>query len=368
MTFDEKMMALALKEARKGFGRTSPNPMVGAVVVKNGEIISKGYHQRAGGPHAEVNALRKAGKRAEGATIYVTLEPCNHYGRTPPCTQGVLNAGVKRVVIAQMDPNPRVEGGGAAFLESKGLEVVTGILGEKAAELNRFFNKYITTGKPYVIVKSAATMDGKLASRTGSSKWVTGEKAREYVHRIRDGVDAIMVGRNTVEKDDPTLNTRLPGKKNTKDPVRIVLDSHLKLHQGYRVFNRDLGGRTIIACLEGVDAARKKAFEDSGVDVLPLPALDGKVSLDALIERLGAEEITSLLIEGGGEINYAALIREKIADRILFFFAPKIIGGAKAPSLVDGEGLPTMDMAFDLQIEKIRRLGKDLLIEATPKY
>ncbi|MBU2552093.1 MAG: bifunctional diaminohydroxyphosphoribosylaminopyrimidine deaminase/5-amino-6-(5-phosphoribosylamino)uracil reductase RibD [Proteobacteria bacterium] len=359
-------MALALAEARKGWGRTSPNPMVGAVVADGGRVVSKGFHARAGTPHAEPVALDRAGDRARGAVLYVTLEPCNHQGRTPPCTAAILASGVRRVVIGARDPNPHVRGGGAGFLAERGLDVVTGVLGRECEELNVFFNKFITTGRPYVIVKSAATLDGKLATREGHSRWVTGDKARRFVHRLRHGVDAILVGRGTVLADDPSLNTRLPGRAGGIDPLRIVLDTRLSLPVTARVFDPESGGPTLVACGPGPDGARVRALEKRGVEVLPLPLCRGRVELASLLDEMGRRRKTSLLIEGGAEINAAALVEEKIADRILFFFAPKIIGGRTAPTLVGGLGAAVMDEALRVEILKVRRLGDDWLFEARP--
>ncbi|MBW2621941.1 MAG: bifunctional diaminohydroxyphosphoribosylaminopyrimidine deaminase/5-amino-6-(5-phosphoribosylamino)uracil reductase RibD, partial [Deltaproteobacteria bacterium] len=318
-TPDEKMMALALKEARRGWGRTSPNPMVGAVVSKGNQVISRGYHARAGKNHAEVVALMKAGALARGAVLYVTLEPCHHQGRTPPCTQAILEAGVKRVIIGAFDPNPRVTGGGAKFLADSGVEVTVDVLGVRCRELNEFYNKHITTGLPFVLLKSAATLDGRVATVTGDSRWVTGEKARALVHRLRDGVDAILVGRGTVEKDDPSLNTRLPGQRRERDPIRLILDTQLKLPVTARVFNPETGGRTIIACGPNPPVNRVRVFEKAGIEVLSLPLAAGRVSLSRLLEKLGQRDMQSVLIEGGAEVNSSALLTEKIVDKILFF-------------------------------------------------
>jgi len=366
-TPDEKMMALALTQARKGWGRTSPNPMVGAVVVKDGRVIAKGYHARAGGPHAEIAALERAGAEAKGAELYVTLEPCHHKGRTPPCTQAILAAGVKRVVIGERDPNPHVPGGGADYLASKGLEIKIGVLGPKCAALNEYFRKHITTGRPFVVLKSAATLDGKLATITGHSRWVTGEKARVFTHHLRDGVDAILVGRGTVEKDDPALNTRLPGRKKGRDPVRVVLDTRLGLPLSARVFDRGLGGPAIVGCGPEPEPARLRAMEEIGVEVWPLPLHRGRVSLTALVERLGQKGLISLLIEGGAEVNAAALLSEKIVDKMIFCYAPKIIGGRTAPTLAGGLGVERMDQGLAVEIVKIRRLGPDIVLEAVPR-
>ncbi len=362
------MMALALAEARKGWGRTSPNPMVGAVVSKKGRVISKGYHARVGGPHAEVAALDKAGGAAKNAELHVTLEPCHHFGRTPPCTKAILNAGIARVVIGHPDPNPKVKGGGADYLASKGVDVKLGVLQERASILIEFFKKHITTGLPFVILKSAATLDGKIATSTGHSRWVTGEKARRLVHHFRAGVDAIVVGRGTVEHDDPSLNTRLPSQKKSKNPVRIILDTHLKLPTTARVFDSNTGGPTIVACGPKPNRSKTIALNALGVDVWPLSLVKRRVSLADLVKRLGAENLTSLLIEGGAEVSYQALVEEKIVDKVLFFYAPKIVGGRDAPTLVGGTGVRTMDESLNLEVIKIRRLGPDILVESIPRY
>ncbi len=361
-------MALALKEARKARGRTSPNPMVGAVVSKGEHVIARGYHVRAGTPHAEVVALERAGDAARGATLYVTLEPCNHQGRTPPCTQAILSAGIRRVVIGDLDPNPHVTGGGAGFLASQGLEVETGVLGQRCHDLNEFYNKHVTTGLPFVLLKSAATLDGKLATVTGDSRWVTGEKARRYVHRLRGDVDAILVGRKTVEKDDPRLNTRLPSGRSGQNPIRLVLDTRLRLPLSSRVFDQRIGGPTIAVTGPDPPVKRVRSYEKAGIEIISLPFSGNRISLAKLIDKLGARDIQSLLIEGGGQVNASALLQERIVDKVFFFYAPKIIGGAKASTLVDGPGVRLMDESLHLDILKIRRLGSDILVEAKPVY
>jgi len=367
-TLDEKLMALALAQARKGWGRTSPNPMVGAVVAKGEKVIAAGFHARAGGPHAEAAALQRAGAEAQGATLYVTLEPCHHYGRTPPCTQAILEAGIKRVVIAQRDPNPHVPGQGAEYLADRGLEVRLGVLEDKCSALNEFFRKHITTGRPFVLLKSAAGLDGKIAAASGHSRWVTGEKTRAYVHHLRDGVDAVLVGRGTAAADDPSLSTRLPGRRKGRDPVRVLVDTRLSLPLSARIFDRHFGGPTIVGCGPSPDKAKVRALQDLGVEVWPLPLCQGRVSLAALTERLGQKGLISLLIEGGSEVNAAALLIEKIVDKIIFCYAPKIIGGRTAPTLVGGPGAATMDESLPVDIIKIRRLGRDLVVEAVPRY
>ena len=313
-------------------------------------------------------ALERAGKASRGATLYVTLEPCHHQGRTPPCTKAVLASKIKRVVIGQLDPNPHVVGGGAEFLARTGLKVDVGIMEQACLALNEYFNKHVTTGRPFVLVKSAATLDGKLATVKGHSRWVTGEKARAFVHHLRDGVDAILAGRGTILKDDPRLNTRLPGRKDSKDPVRVVLDTRLRLPIKSRVFDPESGGPTIVACGPKPPLTKVRLLEKRGVEVLPLSLYQGRVSLSSLIEELGTRNILSLLIEGGSEVNAAALMDERIVDKVLFFYAPKVVGGRKAPTLVGGPGVERMDQSLNVEILKTRRLGSDLLIEARPLY
>ena len=368
-TLRKKLMRAALAEARRGRGRTSPNPMVGAVVAKGDRIIAKGFHAFAGGPHAEVNALVRAGLQARGADLYVTLEPCNHQGRTPPCTEAILKAGIARVFIAQMDPNPRVKGGGAEYLRHSGLEVNSGILEKEATELNRFFTRHIVTGKPYVILKSAATLDGKLATRTGHSKWITGDKARAYVHRLRDQVDAILVGRGTVGKGrsfpDHTLGQWKDRAPSATDRSGYKPDA---TRDGQGLSGHQDQARTLVAAGLDADEQAVGRLEALGMSVWRLPLCRGRVSLTALVERLGRENIISLLIEGGSEVNSRALLEDRIVDKILFFYAPKIVGGRTAPGLVGGAGVGIMAESLAMDIVGIRRFGLDFLVEAIPKY
>lgn len=362
------MMALAMKEAKIAWGRVSPNPMVGAILVKKGKVISKGYHKFAGAPHAEPMAIDKAGKSARNSTLYVTLEPCNHHGRTPPCTEAILNAGIKRVVVGTLDPTPHAKRNGAGRLKKAGLEVETGVLGKRCEQMNEFYNKHVVTGLPFVILKSAATLDGKLSSVSGDARWITGPKARAYVHRQRDGVDAILVGRGTVDVDNPSLNTRLASGKKGRDPIRIVLDTNLKTNPDAKVFDPSIGGPSIIVCGKDPALARVRKFEKIGVEVLPLPLKKGRPSMKRLLRELGRRNIQSLLIEGGSQINSSALITEKIVDKVLFFFAPKIIGGESAPSMVGGAGILKMADSILLDIVQLKRMGPDFFIEAVPRY
>lgn len=361
---DEKFMKLALDLAEKARGRTSPNPMVGSVIVRDGEIIGRGYHYRAGTPHAEIHAITDAGEKAKNAVIYVSLEPCSHYGRTGPCTEAIIQAGLSRVVMAMMDPNPMVSGRGKADLEAHGIDVQTGILESEARKLNEAFIKYITIKQPFVIMKTAMSMDGKIATSSGKSKWITSRDSRRIVHQIRDEVDAIMVGIGTVMRDDPSLTARLPDGHG-RDPVRIILDSRGRIWPEAKVLNLDSPARTIVAVTsqasqEKIDQLREQA------QVLVVPEQNGKVSLQALMRELGQMEIMSLLLEGGAEVNASAL-KERIVDKVMVFIAPKLIGGADAPGPVGGSGIDELSEAVPLTDISLERIGEDILITGTPR-
>ncbi|WNG46307.1 bifunctional diaminohydroxyphosphoribosylaminopyrimidine deaminase/5-amino-6-(5-phosphoribosylamino)uracil reductase RibD [Archangium minus] len=357
----EFFMRLALEEAAKGLGRTSPNPVVGAVLVKRGRIIARGYHRRAGTAHAEVVALEAAGSKARGADLYTTLEPCDHYGRTPPCSQAILDAGVRRVFTGSSDPNPKVNGKGVARLRRAGVEVVTGVLKEDADRLNRPFFKAMSTGLPYVTLKAAVTLDGKLATATGDSRWVTGEAAREQVHRLRDQVDVILVGANTVRKDNPQLTTRLPDG-NGKDPVRVVVDSHLSLSPKLTVFTQRSPARTVVATLEDPTGRKAKRFAALGVDIWQLPAKGERVDLAALMRRIAKEGLNHVLVEGGAEM-YGSFLREELADELLLFVAPKLIG-SEGLSWTGSLGVKQMARALSVGKLSYEQVGEDLLIRA----
>ncbi|HHX76877.1 MAG TPA: bifunctional diaminohydroxyphosphoribosylaminopyrimidine deaminase/5-amino-6-(5-phosphoribosylamino)uracil reductase RibD, partial [Firmicutes bacterium] len=291
--FEEKFMCQAIKLALRGRGRTSPNPVVGAVIVNDaGEIVGQGYHQEAGGPHAEINALNQAGDKARGATLYVNLEPCCHFGRTPPCTEAIIARGIKKVVAAHADPNPRISGQGFLRLKQAGLEVEAGLLEAKARAINEVFIKYIITGLPFVSLKTAVTLDGKTAVKTGESRWITGVKARKYVHWLRDGVDALLTGIGTVKQDDPLLTTRL--KRGGKNPVRVVVDSNGSIDPEARLL-KAAGAPTIIAVTEKVPPGKLKRLRDKGAEVLMLNSKDGRVDLRGLMEALGKRQITSIM-------------------------------------------------------------------------
>src|SRR5512144_1741104 len=304
-SLDEKYMRMALRLAARAKGRTSPNPMVGAVVVKNGKVVATGYHHRAGEPHAEAIALGKAGRKAKGATLYVTLEPCSHTDkRTPPCTPMVMQSGVKRLVIAMIDPNPRVSGGGVKTLRRAGLEVVTGVLEAEARKLNEAFIKHITTGMPFVTLKIAQTLDGKIATASGESKWITGEKARREGHLLRDVSDAILVGVNTVLTDNPSLTARIPAGR---DPLRVIVDSGLRIRVDARVITQRSQAATLIATVADAPKAKITRLQEAGAQVLIVKSAQGRVDLRDLMRQLGRKGIISVLVEGGPEIHASAI-------------------------------------------------------------
>jgi len=355
---DEQFMRLALREGKKGLGRTSPNPPVGAVVVRNGKVVGKGYHHRAGTPHAEVHALRQAGEAARGATIYVTLEPCNHYGRTPPCTRAILEAGIKRVVIGVRDPHPQAKGG-ADFLREQGLEVVTGVLAEECAYLSRFFLKAVSQKTAWVVAKAAMSLDGRIATRTGDSQWITGEKARRFGHGLRNICDAILVGRGTVEADDPALTCRLA---RGRDPWRLVLDTDLRLDPKHRIFHLSSRAPTVVVAGEGAPEKKAQELEALGVKVWFLPRDErGGVHLKSLLKRLVDEGLLSLLVEGGGKVH-GRFFDDRLVDEVYFFYGPVVIGGEKAPAAIGGEGPERLKDALWLKDLRLKRLGQDFLL------
>jgi riboflavin biosynthesis protein RibD len=431
MTFtksDERFMKTALRLAARGVGWVSPNPMVGAVVVRDGEVVGKGFHCCYGGPHAEVEALAQAGGKARGATLYVTLEPCNHHGLTPPCTEAVLAAGVERVVIAALDPNPRVTGGGAEHLREKGVRVEVGLLDTQARRLNEAWFTWVETGLPFVIAKAACSLDGRTATVTGESQWITGEASRAYGHRLRHACDAILVGIGTVLADDPQLTTRLGGgrmkdlggegqgakppapfpepppptpygggstailpvltngeqpssavqpvaqvsnlrtenqKPKTKnrgfDPIRIVLDSRLRIPLTARVLHLESPTPTWIATTKAAPQDKIQAVRNLGSEVLLLPDEDGRVALKPLLKLLGERRVQSLLVEGGPEV-LGAFFDQRQVDKFYFFYAPKILGGREAYPAVAGKGVARLKEASQAKDMTIRRLGTDILV------
>ena len=354
-------MKLALELAGKGWGYVSPNPMVGAVVVKNDTVVGQGWHEAVGRAHAEVNAIDDAGPNARDATLYVTLEPCNHTGRTPPCTHKILNAGINRVVMAMEDPNPDVRGGGNAFLASRGISLTTGVMEAEARRLNESFIKFIQKKEPFVIIKCAATLDGQMATRTGDSKWVTGEASRAYVHRLRHGVDGILVGSGTVRVDDPSLTARLPEGRG-KDPVRIILDTRLSIPETAKVLNLDSKAPTILVTGNDVSEAQKERFRKYGVKVIRAPLKGGMINLRLLMGRLGYIGISSLLVEGGGRVMASAL-KAGIVDKVVFCYAPKILGGNDGIPICLGKGPQLMRQAIPIRDIKVHRFEDDIMVE-----
>jgi diaminohydroxyphosphoribosylaminopyrimidine deaminase/5-amino-6-(5-phosphoribosylamino)uracil reductase len=321
--------------------------------------VGEGYHPRAGEPHAEVLALRAAGPRARRATLYVSLEPCCHHGRTPPCTDAILAAGVRRVVAATLDPFPRVSGGGVAALQAAGVDVTVGTLEAEARRLNEAFFKAVTRGLPFVTLKAAMTLDGKIATVTGHSRWVTGEAARRYVHRLRDRHDAILAGIGTVRADDPLLTARLP---RARDPLRVVVDARGELSLNSQI-GRTLGTvRTLVATTEAASRERREALAAAGAEVLALPAEEGRVAPRALMAELVRRDIHSVLAEGGAEIH-ASLLAADLVDKVILFIAPKLVGGRAAPGPIGGAGVARMEEAVRLQDVRVRRFGVDLAVE-----
>lgn len=357
----EEHMAHALRLAACGRGYTSPNPMVGAVIVKNGRVIAEGFHQRYGGPHAEAAALEAATEPVDGATLFVTLEPCCHYGKTPPCTDAIIRAGIAKVVIAMEDPNPIVSCKGKRLLEESGIKVESGILGDAAVRLNEWYVKFITTGRPFFTAKAAMTLDGKIATRTGGSRWVTSEEARKYVHWLRAGVDAVMVGSGTVKADDPLLTTRLDAG-NGRDATRIIIDGDAAVSPESRVFKLSANSRTVVVVKTTAADNRKSLLLKAGAELIEIEPVNGKIDLGQLAKVLGSRGIASVMIEGGGGL-LAAAFDAGIVDKVLFFIAPKIFGGKDAPTPVEGFGIAEVADAIKIQDFTARMIGEDILIE-----
>jgi len=365
MDIDEIFMKQVLRLARKGLGSTSPNPVVGALVVKNGHIVGSGYHKKAGAPHAEIEALSNAGERAKGSTLYVNLEPCNHYGRTPPCTKAISDYGVRGVVVGMADPNPDVSGGGCEFLRSKGVEVRCGTLEEECAKLNEVYIKYVTKGKPFVILKGALTLDGWIATPKGNSKWITNEKSRRFVHTLRKRVDAIMVGVETIIADNPLLTPYLT-RGSRRDPVRVIADTNLRIPLDSRVFNKGASALTIIAAGNNVSGIKRKRVEGLGARVINCQMRDGRIDLADLLDRLKEVSISSVLVEGGGTL-FGSIIREGLVDKFYIFLAPKILGGDNGIPFMRGHGYYAIEDCLTLKVFKVRRFDDDIMIEAYPQ-
>ncbi len=359
---DRDYMKLALEEAVKGEGFVSPNPMVGAVIVKDGKIIAKGYHHRYGALHAERDALKNCTEDPKGATMFVTLEPCCHQGKQPPCTQAVIESGIKRVVTGSGDPNPLVGGKGIQLLRNSGIEVTENVLEKECLKLNEIFFYFIRTGQPFVTMKYAMTLDGKIAAYTGKSKWITGELSRENVQRTRHKYSGIMVGVGTVLADDPMLNCRINGGK---DPTRIICDTKLRipLHSKVVQTAKDIPTMLAVSCN---DNEKIRQFENYGCQVLNLPQKNGHVDLQVLMKKLGEQKIDSILLEGGAELNWSAL-HEGIVNKVQAYISPKILGGGgKSP--IGGLGAESPDSAFQLTDCEIHYFGEDIMIESRVTY
>ena len=356
---DRDYMALALSLAERGVGWASPNPMVGAVIVKDGRIIGQGWHEKCGQPHAERNALAACTEPSQGATIYVTLEPCCHYGRQPPCTQAILESGIRRVVVGSGDPNPLVAGKGIALLRQAGIEVTEHVLEEECTKLNQVFFHYIRTRRPYVVMKYAMTMDGKIAAHTGDSKWVTGEEARNHVQQLRHRYTGIMVGVGTVLADDPLLTCRIPGGRS---PVRILCDTRLRTPLTAQVVTTARQFPTLLAtCC--TDKGQHAPYEAAGCQVLVLPERGGHVDLSGLIAAQARRELARVLLEGGGTLNWAAL-EQGVVQKVLAYIAPKLAGGKEAKTPVEGDGISLMSQAIRLEHSSVTQIGTDFLIES----
>ncbi|NLN20075.1 MAG: bifunctional diaminohydroxyphosphoribosylaminopyrimidine deaminase/5-amino-6-(5-phosphoribosylamino)uracil reductase RibD [Firmicutes bacterium] len=366
---DEHWMRQALDLAARARGRTSPNPLVGAVIVKDGRMVGSGYHQRAGGPHAEVLALEQAGAASQGADIYVTLEPCAHYGRTPPCTEALISAGIRRVVIAMIDPNPLTSGKGVARLRQDGVIVEEGLLEGEAQALNAPYITYMTKKRPYVLWKVAATLDGKSATRIGASKWISSPQARALVHQKRQEMDAIMVGVGTVLADDPLLTARPEGcdPAHIEQPVRIIVDSKLRIPLRARCIQPDNPGRTIVATTDDAPPVKAELLRQRGVDVWSGPACDGRVDVKALLSDLAQLEITSVLLEGGSTLA-GTLFDLRLIDACMVFVAPVIFGGTEALPVLGGFGVDHPSSAPRLHGPKWLQVGPDLMVEGTLKW
>jgi diaminohydroxyphosphoribosylaminopyrimidine deaminase/5-amino-6-(5-phosphoribosylamino)uracil reductase len=355
-------MGQALSLARLALGQASPNPAVGAVVVKKGTLVGQGYTQPPGSHHAEVLALKQAGEAARGGVMYVTLEPCAHYGRTPPCTEAIVAAGIKGVHMAMLDPNPIVSGRGKEDLEQKGIKTYLGEDAEAAREINEAYIKYITTGLPFVTAKFAISLDGKIATRRGNSRWISGPEARRYVHCLRYTSDAIMAGANTVIADDPHLTTRCSGGKGGtthKQPLRVIVDGEGRTPPDARVFSEP--GKTLLALGQATTPEKKAAFARAGAEVVELPATASRVDLGKLMEELGKRQITSVVVEGGG-ILLGSLFDQDLVDKVIAFIAPVIIGGAEAKTAVAGRGVDQVAESFRLEGIKVVKLGDDLMV------
>lgn len=358
LSYDEKYMRLAMQLAGNAIGRTSPNPLVGAVIVKDNRVVGCGWHRKAGTPHAEVHALNQAGELAQGADVYVTLEPCAHYGKTPPCAKALVEAKVKNVYGGLLDVNPKVAGKGFKILEDAGIHVEYGFLQDELRKQNEVFFKWIEHKKPFVVLKAAMTLDGKIATATGQSKWITNETSRAYGYKLRDIYDGIMVGINTVIEDNPMLTARVDGGKN---PIRIVVDSSLKIDINANVV-QDKSAKTIIATTDKADKDKILKLQAQDVDVIVVDKDENdKVDIEKLLDILGQQNICSILVEGGATLS-GSFVAKKLVDKVYFFIAPKIVGGKEAKTPVAGAGILNLQEALALKDIQIEKLEEDILI------
>ncbi|WKA55064.1 bifunctional diaminohydroxyphosphoribosylaminopyrimidine deaminase/5-amino-6-(5-phosphoribosylamino)uracil reductase RibD [Planococcus shixiaomingii] len=360
MSHHEFYMDLALTNAQTMKGQTDPNPLVGSVIVNDQRIVGIGAHMKAGEPHAEIHAIRMAGESAQGGTIYVTLEPCSHHGRTGPCAQAIIDAGIRKVVIATLDPNPIVSGNGVKMLENAGIEVIVGIREEESRKMNEVFNKFIVEKQPFVTLKAASTLDGKIATHSLDSKWITSPDARQDVHQLRNEHMSILVGVGTVIEDDPELTARIP---NGRNPLRIVLDSKLRIPMESKVLNDGLA-ETWIFTSQHYDHQKRKELEDLGVSIFETSG-EIRVDVQDVVRTLGEKFISSLFIEGGGTIN-AAFLEQGLIDKVVLYFAPKLIGGKEAPTFLEGTGFDLMKDAVELTNGEFTKIGKDFRFTGYP--
>ncbi|MBC7363768.1 MAG: bifunctional diaminohydroxyphosphoribosylaminopyrimidine deaminase/5-amino-6-(5-phosphoribosylamino)uracil reductase RibD [Candidatus Aminicenantes bacterium] len=358
---DLSYMEMAFSLARKARGRTSPNPCVGAVIVKDGRIVGWGYHQEAGQPHAEIIALERAGKKAQGATLYLTLEPCVHWGRTPPCADRLVRAGFKRAVIASTDPNPVVHSKGVSRLKEAGVEVTCGLLAEKNSELNEAYNKYIVKRTPFVTLKFAVSLDGKMATFSGDSHWISSPESRQLVHHLRFENDAVLVGIGTVLKDNPLLTVRLESVQKKKW-LRVILDTRLRIPPESRLLQQPENGRVMIFCGPEAPEEKIKALQDKGAEVILTETENGKIKLKEVLKTLGQREVTALLVEGGSKV-LTSFLEERLADKVIAFISPRLIGGETAATPFEGQGVEKLAEALELKNIKHLRLKHDIIIE-----
>lgn len=356
-------MKRAIDLAKKGKGEVNPNPLVGAVIVKDGEIIGEGHHKKLGGKHAEINALDSCKEKIEGGILYVNLEPCTHYGKTSPCVDRIIEEGISEVFISMKDPNPEVYGRGIKKLRENGIKVYIGLLEEESKRLNEIFIKHMKSEYPFIVLKGGISLDGKIATKTGESMWITGEKSRNHAHGLRDKYSGILVGIETVIKDNPRLTCRI---ENGKNPVRIVLDSNLRIPINSKILKKQDSGKTIIATLKNSNSEKKQKLSEMGIKVIEIEEERGRINLKKLFKRLKDMDIDSILIEGGGTVNYS-LLESDLIDKLYLYIAPKIIGGKDSKNFVAGEGVDELAESFNFNIENIQSLGEDILLEAYRK-